>query len=74
MDFAEAEPKCRKAFERRFGASLLPLSVKPGTDGNGTVHVRDLESGTWAVYDIRFWRIRRLRDSEQIDQILAESR
>jgi hypothetical protein len=61
---------CKRAFERRFGQSVLPLKVFVPADER-VVHVKDLETGTWAVYDVSAWRIRRLRDSETTDKILA---
>ena len=43
---------------------MLPLKadIRP----EGTCHVKDLESGEWAVYDVRGWRIRMLRASDMI--------
>jgi hypothetical protein len=54
----EFERRAKRAFERRFGQSLLPLTVKP-LDLNGWAQtdlhckVIDGESGAWAIYRLR---------------------
>ena len=52
--------KCKRAFERRYGKSMMPLNAY--ITNEETCHVKDLETGSWAVYDVRFIRIRRLRE------------
>lgn len=58
--------KCKRAFERRYGKSLMPLETW-SPQGPGTVHVKDTESGAWAVYDTTGWRIRLIRCISDVD-------
>lgn len=52
--------KCQRAFERRFGKSVLPLVVKHRSEK--VVHVFDPETGSNADYDVSGWRIRRTQE------------
>ena len=49
----------KRAFTRRFGQSIMPLSVK--SDG-ACVRIYDPESGSWADYDTTKWRVRRIAE------------
>ena len=53
--------KCRKAYGRAFGQSLIWLHAS--ITNTGLVHIRDVKTGAWALYDIRFSRIRRVNHS-----------
>jgi len=53
------EQKCERAFERRFGQSLMLSTIRPRS---GVVKVFDVETGSWAEYDVTAWRIRRLTE------------
>lgn len=46
------ETRVKRAFTRRFGASVLPLEIRfvETTNGNGHWKVTDCETGTWATY------------------------
>ena len=56
---------CR-AFERRFGKSILPLKVVGFFHENGgeCVRIRDAETGTWADYNISGWRVTRMGEHD----------
>ena len=56
------EERCELAFERRFGQSMLPLYRT--TPRQGVVRVRDMETGSWAEYDVTAWRIRRVAEHD----------
>lgn len=58
------EERCKQAFQRRFGKSMLPLSVKPIADGR-ILRVTDRETGTWADYDVTAWRVRRVHEHDE---------
>ncbi len=58
----------KAAFERRFGKSMLPLGVRPFIHANGgqCVRIFDRETGSWAEYNVRGWRITRMRDHDEM--------
>lgn len=64
MTYEEAKRRARRAFERRFGQSVLPLTMRLE---NGLLYIRDNETRTWAEYA---WRNRhRLRLMHEYDAI-----
>lgn len=56
----------KRAFELRFGKSMMPLSATKFRldDGRECVKILDPETGTWAEYTICTKRIRRLREHD----------
>lgn len=54
--------KAHRAFERRFGKSMLPLRVKHRSAK--IVHVFDPETGSSADFDCSGWRIRRITEDD----------
>lgn len=57
------EARCERAFERRFGKSVMPL--RRSNPQPNVVRIRDTETGTWAEYDISAHRVRRVAEHDE---------
>jgi hypothetical protein len=57
----------KKAFERRFGKSMMPLvpTRYQEPDGRECVRLLDTETGTWAEYTICNKRVKLLREHDE---------
>ena len=64
------EENAKRAFERRFGKSMLPLKIVSRhrhANGGDCVTVLDQETGSWAEYNISGWRIGRVREHDAMN-------
>jgi hypothetical protein len=69
-EIADARRRAKRAFERRFGKSMLPLKATRFKHDNGAECVRifDPETGSWAEYNIAWPRVGRMREHDAENQ------
>lgn len=67
----ERVANAKRAFERRFGKSMLPLKVTEFQHDNGArcVRIFDPETGSWAEYNIAWPRVHRMREFDAMSEI-----